>query len=291
MKRSANGLGLALVLLVTALGAGCVPAAGGDDGAAPTSEQTAAKEGALSGALAIGDIMRLARDAGLPCDALVVAGAVGMAESGGYPDAINDNGPTDGCAYGSRDRGIWQINDCYWADISDACAYDPACNAEGMARISSNGSDWQPWAAFNNGLYEKYLGDAEAAYAAGIAGCDGTPGGGSGSGSGSGAECDALGYEGECVGAVSVWAEDGACRVRDCGAEGKACGLISDEVGYGCLGGTEGSTAQSCASLGYIGACMSDTLVWVEDGACRTKHCPSDGKSCVWAGEIGYNCE
>lgn len=132
------------------------------------------------------------------------------------------------------------------------------------------------------------------------------PGNGDGDGDGSGADpdpgtdtgtgdvsdCAALGYEGACVGAVSVWFEDGACRVRDCGGEGKACDWIADDVGWGCMGGTEGASTADCATLGYTGACMGETLVWVEGGACHAVSCASTGRSCVWAGgEIGYDCE
>ena len=113
---------------------------------------------------------------------------------------------------------------------------------------------------------------------------------GDGGGGATTASCDALGYEGDCVGAVSVWSEGGTCRVRDCGGEGKACGLLSADVGYGCLGGTAGAMVAGCASYGYEGACLSDTLVWAEDGECRAVYCPADGRSCGWDDSVGYNC-
>lgn len=104
-------------------------------------------------------------------------------------------------------------------------------------------------------------------------------------------DCSTLGYDGACVGAVSVWFEGGACRVRDCGAEDKVCGFISDEHGWGCLGGP-GESPVDCSTLGYLGACMSETLVWVEDDACHAVHCPSAGQSCVWTGGLlGYDCQ
>ena len=49
--------------------------------------------------------------------------------------------------------------------------------------------------------------------------------------------CNDLGYIGTCVADVSLWYEDGACRVRDCESEGRGCGWISNSVGWGCLGG------------------------------------------------------
>lgn len=106
-----------------------------------------------------------------------------------------------------------------------------------------------------------------------------------------GAQCDALGYTGECRGSTSVWAEAGACFVRDCASEGRECGWISDDVGWGCLGGTDGTTAFDCAQLDYAGRCLQDgTLVWVEHGECKVVHCPASGLGCSWDDAIGYNC-
>ena len=107
----------------------------------------------------------------------------------------------------------------------------------------------------------------------------------------SGAQCDALGYSGACFGATSVWSEDGACRVRDCAAEGRSCGLISDADGSGCLGGTDGATTFDCGDVGYQGACTADdTLVWVEGGECRAIHCPDSGRTCGLDEALGYDC-
>jgi astacin len=105
------------------------------------------------------------------------------------------------------------------------------------------------------------------------------------------AQCDALGYDGECVGSTSIWSENGSCRVRDCASEGRTCGWIADGVGWGCLGGTEGATTFDCADVGYTGRCAADgTLVWVEDAACQSVHCPDRGKACGWDDAVGYNC-
>jgi hypothetical protein len=105
------------------------------------------------------------------------------------------------------------------------------------------------------------------------------------------AQCDALGYTGTCVGQTSVWSEDGTCRVRDCASEGRSCGFISDSAGWGCLGGTEGASTIDCGELGYTGTCTDDgTLVWVQDGQCRTSQCRDRGLSCGWDDEVGYNC-
>lgn len=284
MMRAKWWFALAGSLWMTGLGAGCL--VGPDESGALEAIET--DERALQGQLSLTTIMTLAKNAGLPCSSLVVAGAVAMAESGGYPGAVNANGASSDCPGGSTDRGLWQINNCYWS-YTDACAFDPACNAGAMSTISNRGASWSMWAAYNNGSYQAYLSAAQQAYNAGIQGC--TSGGGDpppGSGT---ATCDQLGYTGTCVGKVSVWSESNTCKVRNCGAEGRTCGWISSSVGYGCLGGTSGATTIHCSQLGYTGQCMSNTLVWVEGGLCRTAYCPSSGRTCMWDGANGYNCK
>jgi hypothetical protein len=106
-----------------------------------------------------------------------------------------------------------------------------------------------------------------------------------------GAQCDALAYAGTCVADVSMWTEGEACLVRDCGSEGKTCGLISDEVGWGCMEGVDGSSAFACSDLGYDGMCASgDVLVWVENGSCRVHDCAADDQRCDWTEDVGYDC-
>src|SRR5579859_2585772 len=94
---------------------------------------------------------------------IVMAVAIGLAESGCSPTAQGANGPTSGCPNGSVDRGLWQINNCYHSEVSDACAYQVQCNADAAFNISSNGYDWTPWSTYNNGNYTAELGLAEQA--------------------------------------------------------------------------------------------------------------------------------
>ena len=54
---------------------------------------------------------------------------------------------------GSIDRGLWQINDYWHPEVSDSCAFDCQCNANGAYSISHGGSDWTPWATYNSGKY------------------------------------------------------------------------------------------------------------------------------------------
>lgn len=265
-------------------------AAAGDGGGIDPAPQDEGPDDPIenpTGGLSIDALMALAHDAGIPCESLVDAVAIAIAESGGYPDASYVNGVTSGCPSGSIDRGLWQINDCYHAEYDDACTYDAACNATAMAEISGYGTDWTPWVAYNDLLHLQYRDLAQAAYDQGVGDCGG---GGPGDESPE-ASCAALDYWGACYGETSMWWEAGACRVRDCAAEGRECGLISQTAGLGCQGGSDGSTAFDCATLGYEGACMADdTLVWVDAGACRVAHCPDTDRSCAWTASDGYNC-
>jgi hypothetical protein len=125
-------------------------------------ERTREANSALAGGIA--EALSLALDAGLVCDPnLIIAGAIAVAESDLDPNAVNFNPPTPGCPNGSRDRGLWQINDCYHA-YSDACAFDPACNARAMAAISSGGTNWRPWSTYTAGVYANDLGLAQSGF-------------------------------------------------------------------------------------------------------------------------------
>lgn len=278
MRDLARTSGLAMsVVLATA----CAPGAPTGESGAPGDAERDTKSAALSGQLSLGQIMTLAHDAGLPCDALVTAGAVAMGESGGYPDAENYN--TDG----SADYGLWQINTIHSGSFDFSQIFDPAYNAYVMASLSDGGSSWQPWVAYTNGSYWQYVDDAEAAFGE-VEGCGGGGGGGSDA-------CSSLGYTGTCIGDVSIWydASQGGCRVRDCASEGRVCAFFdaTPSEGYGCQGGNSGASTIACAELGYRGACYGDVVVWEDaPGACRFVDCAARGEVCADAGEIGFDC-
>jgi hypothetical protein len=104
--------------------------------------------------------------AGFSGQALRLAVAVGLAESGGNPTARGPNPPTPGCSAGSVDQGAWQLNTCYHPEVPDICADDLACAAEATYRISAAGSDWREWTTYTSGAYHAYLGAADQALAA-----------------------------------------------------------------------------------------------------------------------------
>lgn len=135
--------------------------------------------------LAGSTVAGLADRAGVIRSQLVMAVAIAWAESGLNSDAVGENRDPVTHLVTSRDRGLWQINDYWHPDVSDACAFDPTCNAQAMSRISSNGNNWNPWSTYLNGAYQRYLAMAQLAvnyYLTGSGGAGGPSGGGSVSG-------------------------------------------------------------------------------------------------------------
>jgi hypothetical protein len=88
---------------------------------------------------------------------VVLAVAVAMAESSCNPGAVYTN--PGGC----RDRGLWQIDDCYHRDVNDACAFQIQCNANAAWNISNRGTNWAPWSTYTSGVWKQYLPSARAA--------------------------------------------------------------------------------------------------------------------------------
>lgn len=111
---------------------------------------------APTGRLSARQIAQYAAAAGFSGEALVMAVAVALAESGGRPGVINTANRD-----GSRDRGVWQINTVHGG--SDAELLNPATNASYAYRISSGGSDWSPWVVYKTGAYRTHLATARAA--------------------------------------------------------------------------------------------------------------------------------
>ena len=89
----------------------------------------------------------------------VTAVAVSEAESSGWTNAVNVNGDS----HCSRDRGLWQINDYWHPEVTDAEAFDPTSAAQAAYRISGQGTDWTAWSTYNGGAYQQFLNEAEQA--------------------------------------------------------------------------------------------------------------------------------
>lgn len=100
-------------------------------------------------------IVDAAKAAGFTGQSLEIAVAVALAESGGNVRAVSPPN-TAGKAAGSRDHGLWQIND-YYHVFDKVLIYNAEYNAKQAYRISTNGTNWNPWTTFRNGAYLKHM--------------------------------------------------------------------------------------------------------------------------------------
>jgi hypothetical protein len=99
-------------------------------------------------------IAALAKEAGFPTSAIPTAVAIAFAESGGKTDIISKPNHD-----GSRDMGLWQINNKAHADLLSRYSWsNPHDNAK-MAYIiyHNRGNKFLDWTAFNSGSYRLYL--------------------------------------------------------------------------------------------------------------------------------------
>lgn len=94
-----------------------------------------------------------ARRAGFVGEQIDIICAIAEAESGLNTHAVNTAGNTPP----SRDRGILQINDHWHSEVSDACAFDPACAFGAGYRISAAGTNFRPWTVYTTGAYRQFL--------------------------------------------------------------------------------------------------------------------------------------
>lgn len=101
------------------------------------------------------------QQAGLTGEELKMAWAIGMAESGGAPDAYNGDSSTGDMSY-----GLFQINmlgdlgPARMAQYNLSCyedLFDPMTNIRVMMQMSANCSDWSPWSTYKRGDHEEFL--------------------------------------------------------------------------------------------------------------------------------------
>lgn len=92
---------------------------------------------------------------------VVVATAVGMAESGGNPDATHHN------ADGSVDYGVWQINSkAHAALFTTYPDWWSSSNANMAFEVyTGGGNSFSPWTAYKSGAYLAFMPAAEVAVA------------------------------------------------------------------------------------------------------------------------------
>ena len=88
----------------------------------------------------------LLKEHGLANKDVVTGVATALAESNLLADAVNVNDD------GSKDRGIWQLNDGRHSEVSDEEAFDPVKATVHAVRIRGDG-DWTAWNAYKNGAW------------------------------------------------------------------------------------------------------------------------------------------
>lgn len=128
-------------------------------------------------------LVQLAINAGFPTDVAPTMAAIALAESSGNSDAVSPPNRN-----GSRDRGLWQINDRAWAPLfNDFRWQDPQQNAS-MAFIVYTRQGITAWSVYNSGRYRMFLNRVGGSTDGGTVNPGGTGGGNtpppSGAGSG-----------------------------------------------------------------------------------------------------------
>jgi len=112
------------------------------------------------------DVAQFAYNAGFRGQALVIATAIAMAESGGRAAAMGDTGIETG-TWGPS-VGLWQIRSVK-AQTGKGGArdqqinVDPGQNAQHAFAISGGGKNFGPWSTYGNGAYSKFLNVAQQA--------------------------------------------------------------------------------------------------------------------------------
>lgn len=108
----------------------------------------------------VGQLQSLLRQVGFPEDKIVLMAAIGMSESSGRSDAINDGSGTHSIEYSV---GLWQINTRVHKVYSVQQLTDPLINAKEALRIF-NLQGLRAWGSYTDGRYKKYLAASQAAY-------------------------------------------------------------------------------------------------------------------------------
>lgn len=121
------------------------------------------------GSMSAVDVARVYAQAGFTGEALVNMVAISRGESGWDAGAQGDTSITDG-TWGPS-IGLSQIRSLNdqsgtggWRDATRLS--DPLFNARAAYAISNGGTNFGPWTVWNEGIYKKYLGEAQAAVAA-----------------------------------------------------------------------------------------------------------------------------
>lgn len=112
------------------------------------------------------DVAQVMYDQGFRGSSGVNGLAVVGAETAGSFDEMIVHVNVGGTKPGSRDRGLWAINDQWHPEVTDECAFDPVCSTAEAWRLSKQGTSYGAWATFTNNSYERYLPIARVAWEA-----------------------------------------------------------------------------------------------------------------------------
>jgi len=111
--------------------------------------------------LTASDIAQYAANAGFTGSDLITAVAIALAESGGDPNAVGDNGTS---------IGLWQIHFTVHPEFDQSRLADPSYNAGAAYSIySAGGGSFRAWSTFtvpnSSGVlpYQNFLGQAQTA--------------------------------------------------------------------------------------------------------------------------------
>lgn len=112
-------------------------------------------------------LISILQQAGFKGNALKMAYAIAMAESGGNARAHNGNAGT-----GDNSYGLFQINMLgamgperrkRFGLSSNDDLFDPLTNAKVAYKMSNGGKSWGPWSTYGNGAYKTYYGGSMGA--------------------------------------------------------------------------------------------------------------------------------
>jgi len=101
-------------------------------------------------------IANYAYNAGFRGNALVIAIAIAIAESGGNTMAYNPE-TAAGTTAGMGSYGLWQIYRKAHPQYTAQYLYNPANNAKAAWSISKQGTYWHPWTTWTRGTYKTKL--------------------------------------------------------------------------------------------------------------------------------------
>ena len=111
-----------------------------------------------------------AQTAGFDGEDLTTAVAIALAESSGNPNVYNpETSAPGGTPAGQGSYGLWQIYLKEHPEFAADNLYDPQTNANDAYEIYGKAGGFSPWASYNSGAYQAFMGAASSAGGQGVA--------------------------------------------------------------------------------------------------------------------------